>query len=94
MVWRQGRFSALVVFAGFLVLFFYCPSAPPDAISSFWICFGTFFFLGAAIAHISFTWKRSYRCPSCEIPVMNRLKHGGTVPFNPAVCPNCGVRLR
>ena len=80
--------------AGFLALSFFCTGVKPEPTAHFWICFIAFLLVAVAIVHITFAWKRFYRCPSCEIPVKSSLKHGGDVPFNPDVCPNCGVRLR
>ena len=92
--WRHVRFSIFVMLAGFLVLLFHCEGVRPEPTSRFWICFIAFVLVAAAIVHITFTWKRLYRCPSCEAPIQNSFVHGGDVPFNPDVCPNCGVRLR
>ena len=92
--WRHVRFSIFIMLAGFLVFFFHCEGVRPEPTSHFWICFIAFVFIAAAIAHISFTWKRAYRCPGCEVPVMDSAMRGGNVPFNPSVCPNCGVRLK
>ena len=92
--WRYVRFSIVVMLAGFLVLLFRCEGVLPEPTSQFWICFIAFAFVAAAIVHIAFAWKRFYRCPSCEAPVMNSIRRGGDVPLNPSVCPNCGARLR
>lgn len=92
--WRHVRFSIFVMLASFLVLFFHCEGVQPEPTPRFWICFIASALVVATIAHISFAWKRSYRCPICEVPVMNSAMHGGNVPFNPNVCPNCGARLK
>ena len=92
--WRHVRYSALVMLVGLLVLSFHCEGVRPESTSHFWICFIAFVLVAAAIAHISFTWKRLYRCPSCDVPVQNSFMKGGEIPLNPDVCPNCGARLR
>ena len=77
---------------GFGVLAF-CDGVTAEPTRKFWVCFSAFLAVVVAIAHITFTWKRLYRCPACETPVMNPLSRGGDVPFNPRACPNCGAKL-
>jgi hypothetical protein len=92
--WRKIRFSVPVMLLGFLVLLFYGQGVQPEPSLRFWICFAAFVSVAGAIVHITFTWKNSYRCPACEAPVMNKLRDGGDVPFDPPFCPHCGVPLK
>ncbi len=72
---------------GFGYLFLVC--AGTGAMSTF--CIVAFAAVFVAIAHTIFTWKRLYRCPSCEAPVKD---HANRVPLDPEACPNCGARLK
>lgn len=92
-MWRHTRISIAIILIGIIVSFFHCKGVQPEPGLRFWICLLSFLAVAAAIVHVTFAWKRLYRCPSCEVPVMNSLKRGGMVPFNPKDCPNCGVRL-
>ena len=92
--WRRVRIPVIVMLAGFLVLFFFSEGVRPEPTLRFWISFIAFISVVGAVAYVTFTWKRLYRCPECEAPVQNSFLRGGDVPLNPDSCPNCGVRLR
>ena len=92
--WRRIKYSVVIMLTGFAILFIFCVGAHSEATPRFWICGVAFAAVAIAIGHMAFTWKRMYRCPACEMPIMNRLSEGGDVPLNPRECPNCGAKLR
>ena len=90
--WRRAKIPALVMLVGFAVLLMF-PKGHPESGAQFWTLAGAFSAVAAAIGYLAFTWKRLYRCPNCEAPVMNSLRRGGDVPLNPDSCPSCGAVL-
>ena len=92
-VWRRVRPSIIAMLVSFGVLFVFCDSVLPEPTRRFWLCFLAMLVVAGAIVHITVVWKRLYRCPACETPIMNPMSRGGDVPLNPRSCPNCGAQL-
>ena len=44
-----------------------------------------------SVGRLIYLVRKLYRCPACGAVVMEAMDG---VPFNPEVCPECGVRLR
>jgi hypothetical protein len=90
--WRRIRPSLIAMVAGFAILFFYCGGVHGTD-DRFLVCAAAFAGVAIAIVHMTWTWKRFYRCPECEEPLKMPFSQGGDVPLNPRTCPNCGARL-
>jgi hypothetical protein len=91
--WRIIRSSVFVTVAGFVVFFVVFESS--NLFGELWtlnLIFGTFLVLLFAIARISLTVTRLYRCPVCNTVPMGTGRDGVLV--NPDVCPTCGARLK
>ena len=90
--WRRVRVSLIAVVSGFAVLFFVCRGAHGTG-DRFWLCAAAFAGVAIGIVHVTWTWKRFYRCPECEEALQMPFSQGGEVPLDPRACPNCGARL-
>jgi len=93
-VWRRVRTWFVIIVASFAFLIFYCRDVLPEPTLHFWLCFPAFLLVIAGIAYCTFVWKRFYRCPKCEVPIMQTSGARRSVPLDPDVCENCGARLR
>ena len=90
--WQLTRPWFLVVavgFGGFVIPFLF-------EISELWtlnLVFGGFIVAAVGIIRMTFIWKREYRCPACNRPIIIPGQYSG-VPVDPEECPRCGVRFK
>ncbi len=92
--WRIIRpwvFITIPVFTVFFLMAAFFGGRPIEALWQLNLIFGGFLVLFISLGRIAFAVQKHYRCPACDsVPTVRNMG----VLVDPAVCPNCVVRLK